>query len=260
MITLPNENYRNHLNEKIATYQFLAEMHCPVFKSILLDENEKLTKKKLDVVKNTLNSNYCTVRYQYIKACTNPIKGGNKVPITIKDLSAKNVYGTQMWLLQPIDRTKNIYGINIHVNRKSESLIIECVGKGFDVSDLNMGNVSPHERICFNYPIEYGWQNEWWKFIKLEIVSEQEFQNDKIVRVNKLKSFGLILNDKIFDNEFQPLPYHLVESLIEYIQIIDDNWDKSDEYIVSISMNIDGKLVFWDIQTPNGKMRILKNS
>ena len=78
--------------------------------------------------------------------------------------------------------------------------------------------------------------------------------------MNKLKSFGLILNDKIFDNEFQPLPYHLVESLIEYIQIIDDNWDKSDEYIVSISMNIDGKLVFWDIQTPNGKMRILKNS
>ena len=47
MITLPNENQRNPLNEKIATYQFLAEMHCPVFMSILLDENEELTKEAI---------------------------------------------------------------------------------------------------------------------------------------------------------------------------------------------------------------------
>ena len=44
-----------------------------------------------------------------------------------------------MLLLQPIDRAKNIYGINMYVNKKMESLIIESVGKGFDVSDLNCG-------------------------------------------------------------------------------------------------------------------------
>ena len=42
------------------------------------------------------------------------IKGGSSVDITemLDELKSKQVDGTQMWLLQPIDRTKNIYGIN----------------------------------------------------------------------------------------------------------------------------------------------------
>ena len=37
-------------------------------------------------------------------------------------------------------------------------------------------------------------------------------------------------------------------------------WDKSDEYTISISMNNNGKLVFWDIQTPVGKSKILRRT
>ena len=257
MIILPSKDYRNSLNEKIATYQFLAKVGCPVFDSILLDENEEMTEEKLKVIKNVLKSDYCTVRYQYVKPCFNPIKGGNRATLTVRDLIDKRVAGTQMWLLQPIDRTKNIYGINVRVNRSLASLVVECVGKGFDVSDLNRGNISPHESISFNYPIEYGWQNEWWKFIKVEIVPWQQFQNDKLIRLKKLESFGLKTSDKIFDDEYKPLPFDVLEKLLVSIQNIDGNWKKSDEYIISISMNYDGKLVFWDIQTPSGKVRIL---
>ena len=41
---------------------------------------------------------------------------------------------------------------------------------------------------------------------------------------------------------------------------VDESWDKSDEYTVSISMNSNGKLVFWDIQTPLGKLKILRRT
>lgn len=54
--------------------------------------------------------------------------------------------------------------------------------------------------------------------------------------------------------------YSLIEKLLKHVQSIDENWDKSDEYTVSISMNSDGKLVFWDIQTPLGKSKILRRA
>ena len=260
MIILPNKEYSNPNNEKITTYQFLSSVGCPVFHSVLFDENEELTKEKLIKLKEVLQSEYCTIRYQYVKPSINPIRGGNKSKIDLDELKSKQVDGTQMWLLQPIDRTKNIYGINMYVNKKFESLIIESVGKGFDVSDLNRGDISPQESIYFNYPIEYGWQNEWWKYIKLNFVNQEQFNEDKLIRLNKLRKFGLNPSEDIFDKQFIPMDYSLIEKLLNHIKAIDENWDKSDEYTVSISMNSDGKLVFWDIQTPVGKSKILRRS
>lgn len=260
MIILPNNEYNNPNNEKISTYQFLANVGCPVFDSVLFEENEQISKEKLIKLKEILQSEYCTIRYQYIKPCINPIKGGNKSKIDLDELKSKQIDGTQMWLLQPIDRTKNIYGINIYVNKRNEFLVIECVGRGFDVSDLNRGDISPQESISFSYPIEFGWQNEWWKYITLNFVNQNQFNNDKLIRLKKLRNFGLNPSKNIFDSEFVPMDYSLIEKLIYYIQSIDKNWSKSDEYIVSISMNIDGNLVFWDIQTPEGKSKILRRS
>lgn len=260
MIILPSKEYNNPNNEKITTYQFLSNVGCPVFDSVLFDENESITKEKLIILKEVLQSEYCTIRYQYVKPSLNPIRGGNKSKIDLDELKSKQVDGTQIWLLQPIDKTKNMYGINMYVNKKMESLIIESVGKGFDVSDLNRGDISPQESIYLNYPIEYGWQKEWWKYIKLNFVNQQQFEQDKLIRMTKLKKFGLNPNNDIFDERFVPLDYSLIEKLLNHINSINDNWEKSNEYTVSISMNADGKLVFWDIQTPLGKSKILRRA
>ena len=40
MIILPSKEYNNPTNEKITTYQFLSNVGCPVFDSVLFDENE----------------------------------------------------------------------------------------------------------------------------------------------------------------------------------------------------------------------------
>lgn len=260
MIILPNKEYSNLNNEKIMTYQFLANVGCPVFDSVLFDENELITKEKLIKLKEYLKSEFCTIRYQYVKPSINPIRGGNKSRIDLKELQSKQVTGTQMWLLQPIDRTKNIYGINIYVNKNLETVIIESVGKGFDVSDLNRGDISPQESMVFNYPVKYGWQNEWWKYIKINFVNQEQFDQDKFIRMNKLRKFGLNPSEDIFDKNFIPMDYCLIEKLLYYLNLIDEIWDKSDEYTISISMNANGKLVFWDIQTPLGKSKILRRT
>ena len=258
MIILPNDNYSNPNNEKISTYQFLAKVGCPVFDSILFDENEEITKEKLLILKDILKSEYCTIRYQYVKPCINPIRGGNKSLIDLEELKRKQIDGTQMWLLQPIDRTKNIYGINIYVNKELESMVLESVGKGFDVSDLNRGDISPQESITFNYPVINGWQNEWWKYIEINLVNQNQFEEDKLIRLEKLKKFNLNPDMTIFDEKYIPLDCSLIEKLIDYVKAIDENWKNSNEYTISISMNSNGKLVFWDIQTPKGKSKILR--
>ncbi len=260
MIILPNKDYIADNNEKIFTYQFLANVGCPVFDSALFEENEHITKENLLKLKEILNSEYCTVRYQYVKPCISPVRGGNKSKIDIDELEKRKIDGTQMWLLQPIDRTKNVYGINMYVNKKLNSFVIEAVGKGFDVSDINRGDVTPHEIICFDYPVENGWQNEWWKYITLEFVTQQQFDVDKKNRLNKLKKFGLECNIDIFDEKYVPLDYALIDKLIHYTDLIDKKWSSSDEYTVSASMDANGKMVFWDIQTPAGKSKILRRN
>ena len=78
--------------------------------------------------------------------------------------------------------------------------------------------------------------------------------------MNKLRKFGLNPSEDIFDKNFIPMDYCLIEKLLYYLNLIDEIWDKSDEYTISISMNANGKLVFWDIQTPLGKSKILRRT
>lgn len=89
MIILPDKEYKDENNEKIKTYQFLANIDCPVFNSVLFEENESLTEQKIADVKKALNSEECTIRYQYIKPCINPIRGGNKIKISLDILKSK---------------------------------------------------------------------------------------------------------------------------------------------------------------------------
>lgn len=96
MIILPNKEYDNLNNEKISTYQFLANVGCPVFDSVLFDENEPITKEKLEKLKEILKSEYCTIRYQYVRPSINPIRGGNKSKIDFEELQSKQIDGTQM--------------------------------------------------------------------------------------------------------------------------------------------------------------------
>jgi len=256
MILLPSINIDLSMYQKINTYIKLFGIGCPVLKSVLLEEYDSITTQKIEEIRSYLKSAYCTLRYQYVKPSLKPIMGGNKIRLTIEDISCKIAEDALLWLIEPIDRLKNQYGINILFNRNTSTLCLECVGKGFDISDLNRGNMNPHQIISFTLPIEYGWNNEWWKYAKFEFISKPEFEASKFIRLKKLEMLGFDADESIFSDIYYPLSLSQVEIIMEYSQKIYTSFTNESEFVVSCSIDENWKYVFWDIQTPKGKREI----
>jgi len=247
-------DFKSH--QKLNTYLTLSRIGCPVFKSIVI-ENEMFVANDITAIKNHLHSDFCTIRYQYIKPTSSPVRGGNKIPLDYSILSEKLVPDTLLWLLEPIDRLKNLYGINMGFNRQLETLTFECVGKGFDVSDLNRGDVTPHQRIEFRLPIMRGWYNEWWKYAHFYFATHDVYEDSKLVRLKKLKLLGIDAETKIFEKAYKPLSLSVIEKMLDYALLLDDYLASETEFVVSCSIDFDEKIIFWEIQTPLEKMKIL---
>lgn len=256
MIFLPSTKVDFNEHQKLHTYLMLSQIGCPVFKSVII-ENNLFSHNDIDDISKHLNSDHCTVRYQYIRPTSNPIRGGNKIKLQYDLLINKIIPDTYLWLLEPIDRLKNNYGVNMYFCRSREILIFECVGKGFDVSDLNRGDINPHQTISFRLPIEYGWYNEWWKYSKFHFISEHDYEITKILRLKKLGNLGFFVNENIFNKQYKPLSKSLVEILIKYAELIYNSLINENDFVVSCSIDDINKVVFWDIQTPIGKAKIL---
>jgi hypothetical protein len=232
----------------------LWQIGCPVLKSVIIEKNDTLSLKSINNIAKYFGSEYCTVRYQYTKPNLKPIRGGNKIAL-LYDVIIKNMIpDTMLWLLEPVDRLKNIYGINLLFNRYNESLLLECVGRGFDTSDLNRGDMNPHQSIIFQLPIEYDWYSEWWKYAKFEFIANSAYEESKYIRLRKLHNLGLMANTNIFDSTYKPLPLYFIERLMEYAIKLYDKFVDEDYFVVSCSILENNKIVFWDIATPKGKI------
>lgn len=238
--------------EKIETYLFLARIKCPVLKSVLIDSNEIIDPLLIEKLKNYFNNSKVTVRYQYIKPSCHPIQGGNKYNLEANTISKLQNPYSLLWILEPINRLENKYGINLHF--KQNYCTIEIVGKGFDVSDLNRGQVSPHEIIYTELPIRKGEYCEWWKFLHYKFCSQSDYETSKKIRLQKLKEFGFQVSDDIFEKKYHPLSMDALEELLRYITSIHKNVSVND-FCVSCSI-VNNQFVFWDIQTPQGKKHI----
>ena len=70
---------------------------------------------------------------------------------------------------------------------------------------------------------------------------------------------GLTANSSIFDHHYKPLDVSKIEKLIEYAQKLYDSILDENKFIASCSIDGVGKIIFWDIQTPAGKMKILRD-
>lgn len=255
---LPSDNFRFEKHEKLDTYQLLSHIGCPVLKSVLIQEDDILSPRIINDIARYFGSEYCTVRYQYTIPNSKPVRGGNRVILLHDALIDNKVPDTILWLLEPVDRLTNLYGINLFFNRHDETLLIECVGRGFDTSNLNRGDMNPHQRIIFHFPIEYGCNLEWWKFAKFEFISESRFVECKYIRLRKLYDLGLNADDSIFDSFYTPLPLYLIERLMAYSIKLYDNLVDEKEFVISCSILENYEIVFWDIATPKGKIRAFR--
>lgn len=254
-LVLDEKQYAN----KIYTYLVLHKVGCPVLKSVLIKTNKDCYGKKLQEIKEHLNSDKCTVRYQYIAPCMNPRMGGERVQITQCLFKEKSADGAFLWLLEPVDRISNLYGINIWFHKLHGRICLEIVGRGFDVSDINRGIISPHEQITLDFPRRKGYYNEWWKFASFSFVSEEQFGLDKQIRLMRLYNLGYKnISNNIFDKVYKPIPLCLLDSLLKYIDIIGSSEQiKEESFVVSCTVDHKNSIIFWDIQITKEKMFIL---
>ena len=244
--------------EKVNTYQLLSKAGCPVLKSVLIENNDMLSYKSIAAISKYLGSDYCTLRYQYIKPDKNPVRGGNRIMLDYETIFRRIVDGALLWPMEPLNRLKNLYGINLLFNRRDSILVFECVGRGFDTSNLNRGDVNPHQTIYFNLPIDYGWYGEWWKFAKFEFAPDTDFQKSKLIRLKNLEKLGLDADMSIFSPRYEPLTISIIDKLLKYSEMIYNNF--SSDYFVVTSSIVGSKIIFWDISTPLGKLKIYSNN
>lgn len=260
MCILPDKNiytkYIKGCSEKVRSYCLLCLMNLPVLKSIIVTCDDLNTfEEKGDIIKNFLRSNECMIRYLYKKPC-NLIKNGGKIIPISKNFFLKELESNaDFWILEPSRREENIYCCNVCLNRESGNLHIEILGKGFDISDINKGKLCPHQIIDLPYPIRYGIYREWWKWGDFKYCTQKEYEQSILVRENRLKEFET-KQEIEFEVKYRPINLDFFETLLFYIQKIEENniYHKESFYNLSCSWLKDGRIIFWDIQTPRGKL------
>lgn len=259
MYFLPEEQYireKNACYEKIQTYQKLSDIGLPILKSVILPYNEldKIGKKEESLIKRHLGSNVCMIRYIYKTTCCRVKNGGKLIPILSSAIYNEKELNADLWLLEPSDRNDNLYCFNISLNHTLDNLHIEILGEGFDVSDLNKGKISPHEYIDVPYPIHYGIYHDWWKWAKFYFCSQLKYEESIILRKKRIKEFKTSYNT-FFPSTFHPVDERFLEKIFFYIDIVEEKgkYNHVDFYNISCSYEKSGRIIFWDIQTPNGK-------
>lgn len=213
------------------------------------------------------------------------LRGGYLLPLGQIEVEVKRVLGIERIaiLLEPRSKYDNLYGINALIDFRAEKVYVEAVGPGFDVSDLNRGDVSPHERLKLSI---LGDQ------VKLRIsdrcfVSQEQYEasvqhrlvkiaNDAVrqkwtncIPENRtgwlelgerfLKSRGETL--LLEQHTYTPLPFSCLCELVRYIR--DIPWQakrlagRDTECILPISiMNVSREFIFWDIVFPSKKYAV----
>lgn len=253
MLFLPEqaESVRPGL-EKIDTYLTLSRLGCPVLKSALIQSTELVDNKIISVLRRYFKTEEVTVRYQYVHPTPKPVQGGNRYPLHVDAIAPLQSGDWHLWIMEPVNRLKNQYGINLSF--RPGQCRIEIVGQGFDVADLNRGQVSPHQTIITEQPVRMGAYNEWWKFLNYWFTTQEDYMQSVDKRKEKLSQMDYTVTEEIFLPQYRPLPMEQLEKLLEYVSRIGSYVDRQD-FCVSCSI-IDNHFVFWDIQTPEGKKQI----
>lgn len=258
MYLLPYEkiNIDTNCAEKIISYLILSRYGVPVLKSVFLSKEdlEEWNSLKQSRICEHLRSEYTMLRYLYRDSCSNVKNGGAIVKVDKENILSELPDNADAWLLEPLERHENRCCFNISINRTEGVLDIEVLGAGFDIFDLNKGYVSAHERISMPFPLEEGLYGEWWKWLKIDICTDKEYADTVQIRNARLKSYGY---DVVLPLTFKPLDVTMIEKIRCYVNKIKP-WFMDNRYeFVNVSCSVlkSGRLVFWDIQTPEGKMK-----
>jgi hypothetical protein len=187
--------------------------------------------------------------------------------------------GRVVLVIEPADKYDNLYGVNLLFVSGAEEALLEIVGPGFDVTDLNRGDISPHERISLAIKNQMLTA----RILKKECVTREEYLasvSQRLAKIGRerLQASGLLkgavaeatlieIGSQFLEccgyallngDQYAPLPKNYLTQAISYAR--DLPWRLSapgsdTRQIVSFSiLNQPGpRLVFWDIVRPTHK-------
>lgn len=170
--------------------------------------------------------------------------------------------GRIVMILEPRDRYRNLYGINILYEKTSpENLYFEVVGPGFEVSNLNRGDINPHEKfILKRTDDELDIQNH-------EIIPQSEYDQSVKFRFAQIDKDVLTRNGNDFleknKEKYQKIPIEYIKKIKNYVAQLPHKMSKvglnTDQFVLSATVFDSGELVFWDIVLPEHKYEGIKN-
>ena len=239
---------------KIISYLNLWRLGCPILKSAILTERKDINTEYINRIVSHLGSSLCTLRFQYVGPSSSPIRGGNIVEITKENLERFWSEDRVLWPMEPVNRLTDLYGINIAYIPFEEKIIFEIVGRGFDVSDINRGDISPHQIIKLNHPNHRN--GKILTNVSTYIISNDKYKYSQLYRKEKLNKMGVDTKDLKFDPVFKPISLGLLSILDKYAQRVFESYSYG-EAILSCTITKNGNIVFWDVQTPGGKYETL---
>jgi hypothetical protein len=232
---------------KISSYLLLWRLGCPVLKSVLATERSDLD--DLELARRHLGSEQCALRFQYTRPRQAPARGGDLVPLRNDALAALWSDDRLLWLMEPADRLTNDFGINIAHFPRLGQIHIEIVGQYFDVSDINRGDLSPHQRIVLPDADHRGYDGEPWGRASVEIISPEEYGDSVELRREKLARMGINDRDLAFPPQYRPPPLSLLKRIDRLVKPVFAHY-RDQEAVISCSVLGDQRLVFWDVSTP----------
>ncbi|NPA98247.1 MAG: hypothetical protein GXO43_02610 [Crenarchaeota archaeon] len=138
------------------------------------------------------------VRFDYTEFTTDKPVGGiliynyDALLKLVRNSAQKHIY---VLLSEPFSRFQNVYSANCLLTRGGNEIVIEVVGRGFDLKDLRHGNIKPHEVMIID--ITTG------TVISRNIIGEEEYRKSIEYRIDKVKK--ILTYEKLVNIEGRPL-------------------------------------------------------
>lgn len=235
------------------SYLHLHKLGCPVLKSCLLTDLQDSEMYKTII--RHIGSSKATLRFQYTEPENAPRRGGNCIKISQSVI--KQFWNERyiLWLMEGTNRLSDLYAININYNEMIDKITFEIVGRGFDASDINRGDITPHQIITVERPELRGYYDEIWKRAKVMIINSENYRQTLSIRKQKLLKMNCHFKEDQFEYSYVPISLSLLEKLDRYAQWIFESYKYKGDITISVSVLENGRIVFWDAQTPKEKYR-----
>lgn len=280
---------------KIYSNVLLRAFGFPVPKSVVLRNLTPESEKAIRHFCARGGHKHLLVRHDRNPELDNPPRGGYLIAVDnlLRELTPFFAQGRILMLQEPLSPHSDLYSCNASLRKNSPHTSLEIVGPGFDASDLNRGDITPHETLTLS--CDSGADLNLATAKRLSIVDHFEYQQSlrkRLVKIGRrvtgafrvgarvaagekseeqlIKSAKSFLRRQretlLLENAERYTPLgetelslfaNILRELRSYVETEAFLW--RDEIIVSMSLTPSNRLILWQIVWPERKAYARQN-